>query len=112
MYLDTKDRGAQPIRVRQSGYRVKDNSVAWAAWRPLGGGNWKQCCVVVHDIEGCWAWKSRDKSERLKNSNIRIAAVRSDPNEASLVPVTGCNNNESLKDAQNLEKLRQGQVYM
>jgi len=56
--------------------------------------------------------ETRAVVERLKNSNIRVAAVRSNANEASLVLVTGRNDNEGLKDAENLEKLRKGQVYM
>jgi hypothetical protein len=56
--------------------------------------------------------ETRAVVERLKNSNIRVAAVTLNANEANLVLVTGPSDNDGLKDAESLEKLRRGHVYI
>jgi len=47
----------------------------------------------------------------LKDSNIRVAGVRSEGNEINLVLVTARGNRSALQNATNLETLRAGQVY-
>jgi hypothetical protein len=55
--------------------------------------------------------QSKSVVQRLKNSNIRVAAVTSAGNEINLVLVTECEDNKVLKDARNLDSLRRGEVY-
>lgn len=55
--------------------------------------------------------ESRSVIQSLKNSNIRVAAVRSSQNEINLVLVTGHEDSKGLEDARNLESPKRGEIY-